>query len=121
MRASCASIRIRTSASSANGRSAGPSTDTGAWARLRIASASTRINDDDIEALLAFLATLLVQRQDLIEARELTRQEAETSRRVQVFLTEVFENPDRWKAGAERLTAMLLLDRDAARIDTELA
>jgi non-specific serine/threonine protein kinase/serine/threonine-protein kinase len=70
--------------------------------------------------LLGFAITMTVQARRIARERDRANQEAEVSRRVQDFLTGLFQVADPSKARGNSITAREILDNGAKKIDTEL-
>jgi len=70
--------------------------------------------------LLAFAITMGVQARRIARERDRANQEAEVSRRVQEFLTGLFQVSSPNEARGSSITAREILDKGATRIDAEL-
>jgi tetratricopeptide (TPR) repeat protein len=70
--------------------------------------------------LLGFAITMTVQARRIARERDRANREAEVSRRVQDFLTGLFQVADPGQARGNSITAREILDKGAKQIDTEL-
>jgi non-specific serine/threonine protein kinase/serine/threonine-protein kinase len=70
--------------------------------------------------LLAFAITMAVQARRIARERDRANREAEISRRVEDFLTGLFQVVDPKQALGNSITAREILDKGAKKIDTEL-
>src|SRR5262249_51905675 len=71
--------------------------------------------------LLGFAATMTVQARRIAQERDRANREAEVSRRVQDFLTRLFQVADPSEARGSSVTAREILDKGAKQIDSELS
>lgn len=70
---------------------------------------------------IVLAATAWIARNEAVEQRALAEKEAETSRRVTASIVDLFKISDPSEGVGNTITARELLDRGAARIETELA
>jgi tetratricopeptide (TPR) repeat protein len=70
---------------------------------------------------IVLAATAWIARNEAVEQRALAEKEAETSRRVTTFLVDLFKIYDPSEGIGSTITAREILDKGAARIETELA
>jgi len=71
--------------------------------------------------VLGFAITMTVQARRIARERDRANREAEVSRRVQDFLTGMFQMVDPYQARGNSITVREMLDKGAKKIDTELA
>lgn len=70
---------------------------------------------------IVLAATAWIARNEAVEQRALAEKEAETSRQVTAFIVDLFKVYDPREGIGSTITAREILDKGAARIDTELA
>ena len=71
--------------------------------------------------LIGFAATMAIQARRIAIERDRANEEAQVSGEISRFLTELFEVSDPSEAKGSTITAREILDRGAARIETELS
>ncbi len=87
--------------------------------RRTIALVTASVAGMVITSVLA--AAAWIARNEAIEQRALAEKEAETSRQVTTFIVDLFKISDPSEGVGNKITAREILDKGAARIETELA